>query len=99
METENKIQAVPDFEAEHSQSLCEIRFDCIVTMFESGSRIIKGGMFIPEKRMTPQWFKSQHKITLGGIRNCDEYTLGRRLKEMMHQMDEHIRRYENGTNY
>lgn len=96
IQEENKIQAVPDFEAGSNQSMCEIRFDCLVTMFERGSRTIKTGIFgFTEKQLPPQWFKSQSKITLEGIRFMDEYTLGKQLKDMLHQLDKHIENYEN----
>lgn len=97
-EENGKIEAVPPFEAENLPRLCEIRFDAFITMYEMGVRTIRTGLFgFVEKSLPPQWFKNQSKITLEAIKQCDEYTLGRRLKEMLFQLEEHIRKYENKT--
>lgn len=99
MKTENKIQAISDLEAEKLPRMCEIRFDCLVTMFEMAQRevTVNSGFFVKEERqLKPQWFKSQYKITLDEIKNCDEYVIGVRLKEMLYQLEKHIEKYETG---
>jgi hypothetical protein len=48
---------------------------------------------------TPQWFKANHRITLEGVKHADPYELGMRIKQMFHQMEDTINKYENGINY
>ncbi len=93
---ENKINAVPDFEAEELPRMCEIKFDCLVTMFEAGYIERKKETFsvIPETPQKPQWFKIQNKLTLNAIRYGDEYTIGLRIKQMLKQLDDHIDKYK-----
>lgn len=92
----NKIEMVAPFEAEDLPKMCEIRFDCTVRMFDMGVRTIKTGIFgWQEKELKPQWFKNESRLTLEAIKSCDEYTIGRRLKDMLYQLEEHIRKYEN----
>jgi len=96
-EYETNVSMVSPQEGEDSQKLCEIRFDCFVTMYEMGARKSNDrNIFIKtENKPIPQWFKSQGKITLEAIRYSDEYSLGRILKDMLYQMDAHIRKFEN----
>jgi hypothetical protein len=82
--SETKISSTSEMEA--LPSLCEIRFDCYVKMYELGHRVIKTGFLaMDEKAVSPQWFKSEMKITLESIRCGDEYSLGRQLKIMLMQ--------------
>lgn len=95
MDDQDRIQPVPESEVQSSHSMCEIRFDCLVTMYEMGTREAAKGFFVKEeRRLNPQWFRSQRRITLDAIRNADEYMLGRQLKEMFHQLELHIKKYE-----
>jgi len=91
---ENKITPVSDVEAQELPRLCEIRFDCLITMFEAGYKDPKGLSLIPETPQKPQWFKSQNKLSLEAIRYTDEYSLGLRLKQMLRQLDNHIDKYK-----
>ena len=93
-EEKDNISPVPDFEAEQLPRMCEIKFDCLVTMFETGYKNQKGFSIIPETPQKPQWFKIQNKLTLESIRYADEYTIGRRIKHMLEQLDKHIDQYE-----
>jgi len=95
---ENKISMVSPMEGENSKNMCEIRFDCLVTMYEMAQQKQIEDLnvfFRTEKRHTPQWFKSQSKITLEAIKYSDEYYLGSLLKDMLFQMEDHIRKFEN----
>jgi hypothetical protein len=42
----------------------------------------------------PQWFKANQTITLEEIKHSDPYTLGMRIKEMFHQLEQTIEKYE-----
>ena len=91
-----EITSVPGFEAEELPRMCEIRFDCLVTMFEAGyiERKKETVSMIPETPQKPQWFKIQNKLTLNAIRYADEYTIGLRIKQMLKQLDDHIDKYK-----
>jgi len=90
----DNVKMISEHEAP-SSSLCEIRFDCLVKMYETGTRTIKTGFLgMEQKALPPQWFKLEEHITLEGIRGCDEYQLGRRLKEMVNKLDHHIDKYK-----
>lgn len=83
-------------EEESLPSTCEIKFDCLVTMYEMGQRVSKQGFLgMQEKAHPPQWYKSQSRLTLEAIRDGDEAMLGRQLKIMLQQLDSHIAKYEN----
>lgn len=87
------IQPVTDFEAD-KRRLCEIRFDCLVTMHDSGTRSTKGGMLGVTKDLPPQWFKSQSTITLEDIKYRSHELLGLRLKQMLFELEQAIEKYE-----
>ena len=91
---EIKVSMVSEQEAELLPNMCEIRFDCNVVMYEMGFKDMGSNFFKVEKKQPPQWFKSHAKITLEAIKNCDEYALGRQLKQMLYQMEEHIKRHD-----
>ncbi len=74
--------------------MTEIRFDCIVKMYDCGTREVKGFMPYASKSLPPQWFKAQNKLTLEFIVNSDERTIGRVIKEMYNQLEGHIKQYE-----
>ena len=46
------IQPVTDFEAD-KRRLCEIRFDCLVTMHDSGMRETGGGFLYESRNLPP----------------------------------------------
>jgi hypothetical protein len=91
--TKNNIQPVSEIEAD-KRRLCEIRFDCYVTMHDSGTRSIEGGMIGVTKDLPPQWFKSLSTITLEDIKYSSEVGLGTRLKQMYHELQAAIAKYE-----
>lgn len=87
-----------DPEAKVNLGCTEIRFDAIVTMYDSGQReITNSGIFgfNQSKTLPPQWFANRRKITLESIKYLDAYTLGNVLKDMYRELDIHIKQYEN----
>ena len=84
------IQPVIDFEAD-KRRVCEIRFDCLVTMHDSGTR---GGFSHEPKSLPPQWFRMNSQITLEEIKYGDEVALGTRLKQMYYELSKTIEKYE-----
>jgi hypothetical protein len=89
----NNIQPVPEMEAD-KRRLCEIRFDCYVTMHDSGTRSVEGGMLGVTKDLPPQWFRSLSIITLEDVKYLSEVELGTRLKQMYHELQAAIAKYE-----
>jgi hypothetical protein len=83
----NNIQPVSEIEAD-KRRLCEIRFDCTVTMHDSGTREVS------TKSLPPQWFKSQSTITLEEIKHQNHELLGLRLKQMLFELERAIEKYE-----
>jgi hypothetical protein len=81
------VSPIPDFEAD-KRRICEIRFDCIVTMHDSGAR----GTEI--KNLPPQWFRMNSQITLETIKYATEEQLGAQLKQMYHELQATIDKYE-----
>jgi hypothetical protein len=91
--SEKIITPISEIEAD-TRRVCEIRFDCLVTMHDVGFKKYKG-MWGQEKRSkTPQWFKSNQVITLEEIKYSDPYQLGMRMKEMFNQLEKTVERYE-----
>jgi hypothetical protein len=94
----NNIEITPVHELDANiNRVCEIRFDCLVTMHDVGYEISKTGPFgIVEKQSSkPQWFRAKHAITLEGVKHADPYELGMRIKQMFHQLEDTINKYEN----
>jgi hypothetical protein len=94
---EDKIERVAEDEASSLPRMCEIRFDCLVKMYDMV--VSKPSTLLPfslrkEIPRKPQWFKSTSTISLEAIKNEDEYLLGRRLKEQFQQLELHIKQYE-----
>jgi hypothetical protein len=89
------IEPIPEIEA-NTTRVCEIRFDCLVTMHDVGYRKLQEqGFFQQEKwSKTPQWFRAHHNITLEGVKHADPYELGMRIKQMFHQLEDTIKQYE-----
>ena len=96
----NKIEIthVPEIVA-NTQRVCEIRFDCLVTMHDVGYKKYEGMWGMEKQSSKPQWFKANHKITLEGVKHADPYELGMRIKQMFYEMEDTINKYENGINY
>lgn len=87
------IQPVTDFEAD-KRRLCEIRFDCHVTMHDSGMRETGGGFLYESRNLPPQWFRLNSQITLESIKYASELELGAQLKQMYHELQQTIDKYE-----
>jgi hypothetical protein len=92
---EIEITPVPEMVAD-TRRLCEIRFDCMVTMHEVAYRTYKEMWGQEKQSKTPQWFKANHILTLEAIKYADPYDLGMRIKEMFHQLEQTIEQYESG---
>jgi hypothetical protein len=96
---ENKetiITPVPPDEAGSNEKRCEIRFDCLVKMYDVGHITPKGGFFdlnIP-KPYAPQWFKSVSYLTLEKIKYEDPYVLGVQIKQQFEGLERAIKEYE-----
>ena len=91
--SKTNIQPVSEAEAD-KRRLSEIRFDCLVTMHDSGTRSTKGGMLGVTKDLPPQWFKSQSTMTLEEIKYQSHELLGLRLKQMLFELEQAIEKYE-----
>ena len=94
-----KIEVAPvndPFELEVPQRrVCEIRVDGFLRMYDCGVRTIKSGMFgIVEKELPPQYFKVESKLTMEGLNDMDECQIGSVVKQMYHQLRDHINKYE-----
>lgn len=88
-----KIEPIVDFEAD-KRRLCEITFDCHVKMYDSGARSTEGGWFGVSKDLPPQWFRLNSQITLETIKYATEEQLGAQLKQMYHELQATIGKYE-----
>lgn len=90
-----EIEPVPEIEA-NTTRVCEIRFDCLVTMHDVGYRKLQERGFLQQEKWskTPQWFRANHVITLEGVKHADPYELGMRIKQMFHQLEDTIKQYE-----
>ena len=93
MNNEIEIKPVSEMEAD-TRRLCEIRFDCMVTMHDVAYRTYKGMWGKEKQSKTPQWFKVNHVLTLEMVKHADPYELGMRIKEMFHQLEKTIEQYE-----
>lgn len=96
MNNEISIELVPEHLANRGR-LCEIRFDCLVTMHDCGFSKIKDSTFFrgEVRSKTPQWFRANHNITLEYVKHADPYLLGMNIKEMFHRLEDTIKKYEN----
>jgi hypothetical protein len=93
MNNEIEIKPVSEMEADTRQ-VCEIRFDCLVKMHDVAFMKYEGMWGQEKQYTTPQWFRVNHVITLDAIKHSDPYTLGMRIKEMYHQLEQTIEKYE-----
>ena len=89
-----EIKPVPEAVAD-TRRLCEIRFDCLVTMHDVAFKKYKGVWGQENQSKKPQWFKANQIITLEEVKHADPYELGMRIKEMFHRMEDTINKYEN----
>ena len=89
----SNIQPVSEIQAD-KRRLCEIRFDCYVTIHDSGTRTIEGGMLGVTKTLPPQWFKSQSTMTLEEVKYQSHELIGLRLKQMLFELEQAIEKYE-----
>jgi hypothetical protein len=94
MSNEIEIKPVSEMEAD-TRRLCEIRFDCMATMYDAAFKKYKGMWGQENQSKKPQWFKANQTITLEEIKHADPYELGMRIKEMFHRMEDTIKKYEN----
>jgi len=93
MNNEIEITPVPEVVAD-TRRVCELRFDCMVTMHDVAYRRHKGMWGQDEQSKTHQWFKANHVLTLETVKHADPYELGMRIKEMFHQLEKTIISYE-----
>lgn len=93
---ETSIEAVPPDEAGNNQNRCEIRFDCLVKMYDVGYVIPKGSFLDikPPKPHSPQWFRSLSTMTLEHIKYADPYIIGIQIKRQFEELERAIKQYE-----
>jgi protein-tyrosine-phosphatase len=88
-----EINPVPEIVAD-TRRVCEIRFDCIVTMHDVAFKEYNGLWGQEKQSKTPQWFKANHTLTLEEVKYADPYELGMRMKQLFNQLEETIKQYE-----
>jgi hypothetical protein len=91
--SEKRITPVSEMEAD-TRRVCEIRFDCLVTMHDVAYKKYKGLWGQEKQSKTPQWFRSNQVLTLEEIKYADPHELGMRMKQMFNQLEETIKQYE-----
>jgi hypothetical protein len=89
----SSIEPVPEIVAD-TRKLCEIRFDCLVTMHDVGFTKYKEMWGNEKQSKVPQWFKAQHTITLESIKYMNEYQIGSQIKQMFRELEQTIEKYE-----
>jgi hypothetical protein len=93
MNNEIEIKPVSEMEAD-TRRLCEIRFDCMVTMHDVAFKKYKGVLGHEQQSKTPQWFKSNTALTLEFIKDAEPQLIGEHIKQMFHQLEQTIEQYE-----
>jgi hypothetical protein len=88
-----EINPVPEIVAD-TRRVCEIRFDCLVTMHDVAYKKYKGLWGQEKHSKKPQWFKSNQVLTLEEIKYSNPHELGMRLKEMYNQLEKTVEQYE-----
>lgn len=91
------VDAVPPDEAGNNQQRAEIRFDCLVKMYDVGYVTPKRKDFLeftPSKPYSPQWFRSVSNLTLEMIKYEDPYVIGLQIKQQFEELERAIKRYE-----
>jgi hypothetical protein len=90
----SEVTPVSEFQAD-KRRVCEIRFDCLVTMHDYGVRETEKELLRVNQSLPPQWFKTNSIITLEEIKYQSEELLGLRLKQMLFELEQTIEKYEN----
>lgn len=90
---QNKIEPVPEIVADTTR-MCEIRFDCMVTMHDVGYRKYEDVLGRIVESKTPQWFKASYKLSLEAIKYMDERSIGAAIKQMFYELENTINKYE-----
>ncbi len=93
MSNEIGIKPVSEMEAD-TRRLCEIRFDCMVTMHDAAFKKYKGMWGQENQSKKPQWFKSNTALTLEFIKDAEPQLIGEHIKQMFHQLEKTIEQYE-----
>jgi len=93
MNNEIEIKPVSEMEAD-TRRLCEIRFDCMVTMHDAAFKKYKGMWGQENQSKKPQWFKSNTTLTLEFIKDAEPQLIGENIKQMFHQLEQTIEQYE-----
>ena len=100
MNEENMISKVEPCRKEEGEMLprmCEIRFEAYVRMYDMGvdqRKIPLPFQIRREVPRQPQWFRNTQRLSLDGIKDADEYSIGARIKQQFQQLDSHIAQYE-----
>jgi hypothetical protein len=93
MNNEIEIKPVSEMEAD-TRRLCEIRFDCMVTMHDAAFKKYKGMWGQENQSKKPQWFKSNTTLTLEFIKDAEPQLIGEHIKQMFYQLEQTIEQYE-----
>lgn len=93
----SEVQQVylPDEIESAKKRLAEIRFDCLVRMYDFAKQGTKGGVLQQIKPKPPQWFKSEARLSLELIKYGTEQEIGRLVKGMFIELEDRIRQIEN----
>lgn len=94
---EIKITQVNESVAD-TRRVCEMRFDCLVTMHEVAYKKYKGLLGQEKQSKEPQWFKLNYQLTLEELKYSEPYQLGMRLKEAFNKLESAIQDYEKTFN-
>jgi len=81
-------------------SMCDIKFDCVVTMYDLARKEIKqnllANLFTVEKQPSiAQWFTCENVLTLEFIKHAPEEEIGKTMKFMLKNLEESIEKWEN----
>ena len=76
-------------------SMCDIKFDCVVTMYDLARKEIKqnllANLFTVNKQPNiSQWFTCENVLTLEFIRHAPEKEIGKSIKFMLKNLEEAI---------
>jgi len=75
--------------------MMDVRFDCLVRMFDSGQIQPKSSLpFVEREPLPPQWFKLETKLTMEFVEGADPYQIGMAIKESFWKLKKHIEDYE-----
>ena len=93
MNNKTEVTAIPE-DLANKTSLCEIRFDCSVTMHDVGFRKYKDPIGFEKQSRIPQWFRANSSLTLEAIKHGDPESIGLQIKQMYQQLETMIKQYE-----